>query len=200
MKGSREKHVHNLISLVLIVKGRPEIQSNVQAHCDTLESTKYNFLLLLVSLFLSFFFFFNHQSHFASSLSPSQTLTLALKLPNLIPQVGVCGEEEGKCTNTKLNTHTVAHKSNLKIDSRTLSAQTHKDTHKERPCQLKLQLVLEKDGGSGRWSGGGGRVCFQSPEPHPLVSQCSVLEQWERQRPQETLMTFNDAAARIASI
>lgn len=38
--GSREKRVYNLIPLVLIVKGRPEIQRNVQAHCDTLESTK----------------------------------------------------------------------------------------------------------------------------------------------------------------
>lgn len=50
--------------------------------------------------------------------------------------------------------------------------------------------------------GGGGGVlegfCFRSPVPPPLVSQCSVLEQWERQRPQET---FDDAAAaRIASI
>lgn len=48
------KRVHNFISLDLIVKGTPEIQRNVQAHCDTLESTKKNSFLLLVSLLFFF--------------------------------------------------------------------------------------------------------------------------------------------------
>lgn len=101
--GPEKKRVHNFISLDLIVKGTPEIQRNVQAHCDTLESTKKKKKTASSSSFLCCCFFF-----FQSSVTLCQ-LAVTLANTHSYPRPAELGSASrgvvGGGTNTKLNSH-----------------------------------------------------------------------------------------------
>lgn len=160
-EGREKKRVHNLISLDLIVKGTPEIQRNVQAHCDTLESTKKkNSFLLLVSLLVFF-----QSSVTLCQLAVTLASTHSCPRPAELGSASQGGGGHNKHKTKLTQLHTVAHKSHIKTDSGTPSAQTHKHTYKERPRQLKLRLVLESNRvGRGKGRGGvGGGVLFPKP-------------------------------------
>lgn len=105
------------------------------------------------------------------------------------------GEKGRRFTNTKLNTssHTQVECEDRFWDSEHINTQRY--IHREA-SSVKASVGPGEHWGE-FWREGS---YFQSPEPPLLVSQCSLLEQWERRRPQETSMTFGDLAARIASI
>lgn len=132
-------------------------------HIVTLWKAQKNNVLLLVSLL-------------------SVTLCqLAPGLPNLVPQVGGRGKEEGGSQRQELKTHS---RTPVECEDRFWES---KHTNAQRYIHREASSVKASVGPGEHWGqaveglDGEGGSCFQSPEPPLLVSQCSFLEQWEQQ-------------------